>query len=369
MNIVYPTHNAGNNDIISLQEFDSNRFLKAWEAWIKDRADTTQEGYNVTVRCFIEWLNAHGVTDPKREDIISYREYLLTPHESRKTGKTITFSADTAARYFRGCKMFFSFLNYRFGYEDITRNVRSPKTKVKGFKRDSLEREDCLRILKSIDRTTETGKRDYCIILTCISCGFRIIELQRADIGDIETHAGERRLYIKGKGHLEKDDYKKIEPELWEALEDYLTARGTKDKEAPLFAAVASNAKSGGGRLTEPSISRIIKDVLKGAGYDSSRITAHSLRHTSVTLAGEAGADLQERSAHARHSSISITQRYDHTIEKKKLKTERRIMDYLFKADTVDETGIDIGSQAAELMARMTEDKRKIALELLERLI
>ena len=192
-----------------------------------------------------------------------------------------------------------------------------------------------------------------------------IVELQRADIGDVETHAGEHRLYIAGKAHREKDDFKRIEAELWDALEDYLTARGTRDKDAPLFAAVASNAKPGGGRLAEPSLSRIIKTRLKAAGYDSRRVTAHSLRHTSVTLAGEAGADLQERKAHARHSSIAVTQRYDHTIEKKKLKTERRIMDYLFKGDSISE---DPEAQAAELMAKIPANKRAKALELLEAL-
>lgn len=352
------------NETLTAQGFNSSFFVNAWEAWIKDREETTKAGYNVTVKCFLEWLMNNGITAPTRDDIVSYRQWLITPHTSRKTGETITFSADTAARYFRGCKMFFSFLETQGFYPDITKNVRSPKTKVRQFKRDSLEREDCLRILQSIDTSTETGKRDYCLILACVSCGFRIIEMQRADIGDIETHAGERRLYIRGKGHLEKDDYKKIEAELWEALDDYLTTRGTKDKEAPLFAAVASNAKPGGGRLTEPSISRLIKGVLKKAGYDSRRITAHSLRHTSVTLAGEAGADLQERSAHARHSSIAITQRYDHTLEKKTLKTERRIMDFLFNGETEKNTE----AQAAELMAKIPANKRAKALEFLEAL-
>lgn len=354
-----------NNDIITnAQGFNSFHFAEAWEAWIKDRADTTQAGYNVTVKCLLEWLNNNNITVPTREDIVSYRQWLITPHTSRKTGEEITFSADTAARYFRGCKMFFSFLETQGLYNDITKNIRSPKTKIKEFKRDSLEREDCLRIFESIDTSTETGKRDYCLILACVSCGFRIIEMQRANIGDIETHAGERRLYIKGKGHLEKDDYKKIEAELWEALDDYLSTRGTKDKEAPLFAAVASNAKPGGGRLTEPSISRIIKGILKNAGYDSRRITAHSLRHTSVTLDRKAGASLEEASKHARHSSITITQRYDHALEKADAKDERRILDYLFNGDISK----DAGTQAAELMAKIPETKRAQALELLKAL-
>lgn len=353
-----------NTTNIAAPSFNIAGFAAQWEAWIKDRAEVTQAGYNVTVKAFLEWVRNEGITRPDRDTIISYRDYLLNPHPSRKTGKEITFSADTAARYFRGCKMFFGFLEAQRLYNNVTANVRSPKTRVTEFKRDFLEREDVLKVLESIDRTSETGKRDYALILACVSCGFRIIELQRANIGDIETHAGERRLYIQGKAHLEKDAYKKIEKELWEALEDYLYFRGTQDKEAPLFAAVKSNAKPGGGRLTEPSISRIVKGVLKGAGYDSRRITAHSLRHTSVTLDRKAGASLEEASKHARHSNVVITGRYDHAIEKAEAKDERRIMDYLFQGETHESPQ----DKAAELMARIPASKREKALELLEAL-
>lgn len=353
-----------NPTTIAAPSFNIAGFAAQWEAWIKDRADITQAGYNVTVKAFLDWLRAEGISRPDRDTIISYRQWLLTPHTSRKTGKEITFTADTAARYFRGCKMFFGFLEAQRLYSNVTANVRSPKTNITEFKRDFLEREDVLKVLNSIDTRSEVGKRDYCLILACVSCGFRIIELQRANIGDLETHAGEHRLFIQGKGHLEKDAYKKIEKELWEALEAYLNARGTHTKEAPLIAAAGSNAKPGGGRLTEPSISRIIKGVLKRAGYDSRRITAHSLRHTSVTLDRKAGASLEEASKHARHSNVVITGRYDHAMEKADAKDERRIMDYLFKGDTME----DPEDKAAELMARIPASKREKALELLEAL-
>ena len=96
-----------NNSELTAQGFNSETLFNAWEAWIRDRASTTQAGYNVTVKCFLEWLAEKGNTAPTRETIISYREWLLTPHKSRKTGQIITFSADTATRYFRGVKMFF----------------------------------------------------------------------------------------------------------------------------------------------------------------------------------------------------------------------------------------------------------------------
>lgn len=351
------------NAVLIAQGFNTRQFAEAWKAWIKDREDTTQAGYNVTVKCFLEWITSNGVISPTRDDIISYRQWLLAPHESRKTGEIINFSADTAARYFRGCKMFFTFLEDQGLYKDITKNVRSPQT-AKGFRRDSLEREDCLRILESIDRNTETGKRNYALILLYITCGLRDIEIARAVIGDIETHAGERRLYVRGKGHISKDDYKKIEAELWEALQDYFNARGTRDKEAPLFASVSSNAKKGGKALCTAELSRIAKRILVKAGYDSPRITAHSFRHTSITLDRKAGASLEEASKHARHSSVVITQRYDHALEKAEAKDERRIMDYLFNGEAQEAPE----DKAAVLMAKIPASKRAAALEFLEAL-
>ena len=348
---------------LTVQGFNAAQFEHEWDAWIRDRAESTQAGYNVTVKSFIEWIYQNGITQPTRDDIINYKIWLENPHTSRKTGKEIKFSTDTAIRYFRGVKMFFSFLENQGLYKDVTKNVRPPQTKQKGFRRDHLDRDGCLKILASIKTDNEAGKRDYALILACISCGFRIIEMQRANIGDIETHNGERRLYIQGKGDTGKNDYKKVEPELWQAIDDYLTARGTRDKDAPLFAAVKSNAKPGGGRLTEPSVSRIIKNRLKKAGFDSKRITAHSLRHTSVTLDKDAGATLEEAQLHARHSSPVTTQKYDHSKNKEKATDERRIMDYLFSNETKDEA-----AQAAEIISRLDAEKRKTALDFLKAL-
>ena len=358
MNTLTTTTNA----LHVVPAFNGDEYASAWESWIKDRADTTQEGYAVTIRCFLRWLQESGIKHPEREDIMSYRAWLLTPHVSHKTGKEITFSIDTAARYFRGVKMFFSFLEDQELYKDVTKNIRGPIVQSSTFKRDALEREDVLRILDSIDTSTELGKRNYCMVLSIVDCGFRIIEIQRANIGDIETNAGKHRLYIQGKGHLSKDDYKKIEPELWNALQDYLNSRKSKAKEDPLFAAVDSNARSGGGRLTEPCISKVIKGILQKAGYDSHKITAHSLRHTSVTFDRKAGASLEEASKHARHSSIVITQRYDHALEKAEAKDERRILDYLFYGESQNTQN----EKLISVWARIPSNKKQMALDLLE---
>jgi site-specific recombinase XerD len=54
---------------------------------------------------------------------------------------------------------------------------------------------------------------------------------------------------------------------------------------------------------------------MRSAGFDSERLTAHSLRHTAITLSLLAGASLQEVQQFARHSSIDTTQIYAHNLE------------------------------------------------------
>ena len=346
------------------QDFNISMFSEAWEEWTRDRSETTRRGYNVTIKAFLYWIQEEGITRPQRSDIIRYREYLNTTHTSRLNGKPVLFTADTQARYFRGVKMFFSFLEAAGLYKDITKNIRSPKTNPAEFKRDYLEKEDILTILRSIDTRGETNKRNYALILTIILCGLRVIEISRANIGDIEKKGKERRLYIQGKGHDTKDTYKKIEPVLYEAIQDYLKMRDDISPEAPLFAAVGNNAKPGGGRLNVTSISRIVKTVLIKAGYNSKRLTAHSLRHTSITLDRKAGATIEEAQRHARHTSIVITQRYDHLLEKAEAQDEARIVNYLFSK----EEEADTDTKAARILEGLSEEKKLKAIEILEAL-
>lgn len=339
-------------------------YADEWLQWIADRQASTQQGYNVCLKCFIQWLQDNGITQPTRDDVIAYRQWLGTPHPDRRSGQVITFSADTRARYFRVCKMFFRWL-YTYGhYYDVAANVRSPKTNSDTFKRDALQRDEVREILDSIDRSTEKGKRDYALILLAVTGAHRIIELQRADIGDIEQVGGKWRMWYQGKGHESKDKTKNLDARVVEAVEDYLDARGCHASGAPLFAAIASNAKPGGGRLTEPSISRIIKKAMVAAGYDSRRKTAHSLRHTGVTLDRKAGASMQEAKQHAGHSSIAITQIYDHVLEQEEARDSERVYSYIFDEEQV----VDFSQRAAELMGRIPASKREQAIAMLEAL-
>ena len=77
--------------------------------------------------------------------------------------------------------------------------------------------------------------------------------------------------------------------------------------------------------MTTRAVSGIAKAALRDAGIDSTRITAHSLRHTAVTLSLVGGASVQEAQALARHADISTTMTYAHNLERMNAVPEQAI--------------------------------------------
>ena len=95
-----------------------------------------------------------------------------------------------------------------------------------------------------------------------------------------------------------------------------------------MFASTSNRSK--GQRIAEPTFSTMIKEIFRRAGFDSNRLTAHSLRHTSVTMLLKSGASLQEAQAHARHADPKTTTIYAHNIEKDQQHPEKLIYDHIF---------------------------------------
>ncbi len=214
-------------------------------------------------------------------------------------------------------KLFYRFLATEGSCPYIADHIKTP-TVLKGYKKDYLTSDQIKSILAKIDRNTLIGKRDYALLLLALTDGLRTIEISRADVSDMRINGNSEVLYVQGKGRLEKDEFVKISPELAEAIREYLTFRDKdnsveKDEGRPLFESCSD--RNVGQRITTRSIRWIIKGRMKAAGFDSERLTAHSLRHTAITLSLLAGASLQEVQQFARHSSIDTTQIYAHNLD------------------------------------------------------
>ncbi len=267
-----------------------------------DISEISVKSYKSGIKKFLMYLSENGITAPDRTTIIEYKKTL----SERYTAKTVSC-------YLSSVKRFFSWLDAEGLYKDIARGVKAPKLSHE-HRRDAFSAEELGKIISGLDRTSLEDKRDYAIFVLISACGLRTIEAVRADVGDIRKVSGITVLYIQGKAHSEKDAFVKLEQPVIDAIRDYLNERGEVKGNEPLFASLANRNR--GGRLTTRSISRICKTAMIHAGFNSKRLTAHSLRHSAVTIALLQGMSLQDTQMFARHSSISTTTIYAHNISR-----------------------------------------------------
>lgn len=301
-----------------------NSFIK----YLDDIQPTTAKCYAVYLNQFFKYLNDRAILYPTEKDIKDYKEF-LNSYINPKTNKHITQS--TKQQYFRAVKQLFLWLDSQEIYRDIAHNTRNFKLKKdinNRTSKDSFNEEDIRIILNSIDRTTATGLRDYAIILLAVTGGLRINEISNIDRQDMELIKNECRLYILGKGYKSKDTYIKVIPAVHQAIKEYLKTRGNVKPTDALFTSTSNRSKNQ--RITKQSISQIIKKRFRHAGYDSQRLTAHSLRHTSITLLLNAGADIYTAQMHARHQDPKTTEIYIHKNTKDTAHTEQDIYNQIF---------------------------------------
>jgi len=270
-----------------------------------DVREKSAETYTRNLRPMFRYFAENGITHPQREDIISYRESL----------KARGLKPTTVQNYITASRLFFEWTEQERIYPNVAAHVKGAKLD-REHKKDYLTSAQCKNVFRGIDTSTPTGLRDYAIVALTITGALRTIEVSRADIGDLRTLGDMTVLYIQGKGRDEKTEYVKVSEPVERAIRAYLKARGESDPSAPLFASTSNNSK--GGRMSTRSISGICKGAMVDAGYNSSRLTAHSMRHTGVTLSLLNGATLEEAQEYARHANIATTMIYNHALEKAK---------------------------------------------------
>lgn len=270
-----------------------------------DAKPRTVETYGKALRQLWGYLQEQNIPYPEREDILAYRDSL------RERG----YKPSTIQSYITAARLFFRWTAQEGFYPNIAEHMKGA-TIDKSHKKDYLTSAQAKDLLDSIERDTLKGLRDYAMLALMITGGLRAIEVQRANIGDLRAAGNMVVLYVQGKGRDEKSEYVKVSEPVERAIRDYLTARGKRPDTAPLFASLSNNNK--GERLTTRSISGTVKQRMQRAGFDSDRLTAHSLRHTAVTLSLLAGQDLAEVQQFARHSNIATTMIYNHALEKAK---------------------------------------------------
>lgn len=312
-----------------------------------DRGERTTRTYLANLRQFAAWLKYTAVAQPTRQDILSYRNWLSSEHDAIEFAPETTMgwryrsghSSSLACKpatvrlYMQSVKQLFKWTAASGLYPDIAAQVHCPKVRGDIHKKDAFTPAEVFTIEKSIEtkaaernaaqalfakdtagrlqRSTEQGKRLYAMYLLAVNAGLRTIEISRANIKDLETKGGQTWLYIWGKGHSEADQKKPIAPEVYEAIKDYLSSRTDNPvANSPLF--VSTGNRSHGKRIATTTISTMLKSAMVQAGFDSERLTAHSLRHTAGTTVMELTNNLYTTQKYMRHSNPTTTEVYLH---------------------------------------------------------
>ena len=271
-----------------------------------DAKPKTVETYTRALRQLFNYLSLNGsLQNPTREDIVAFRE------ELKASGHKPT----TVTNYINATRLFFQWTEQEGLYPNIAAHIKGAKLD-RDFKKGYLTSRQVKAVLEKVERDSLHGLRDYAMLVLMVTGGLRTIEVSRANIGDLQTAGDNTVLYVQGKGRDEKTEYIKIDAKVEEALRYYLKARGENNPEAPLFASLSNNSR--GQRMTTRAISGVVKEHLREAGYDSDKLTAHSLRHTAVTLSLLAGKDITEVQQFARHANIATTMVYNHALDKAK---------------------------------------------------
>ena len=284
-----------------------------------DASFTTVKTYHKSLRQMFSYLSSRGISKPTRENLLEFRQYL---EDTNHKPTTITLYLAAARRFFTWCES-------KGIYPNIAGGIKAPRIS-KGHKKDYLSASQIKQIMSNINRDSLEGKRNYAIIALMSTTGLRTIEITRANIEDMRNIGGVTVLYVQGKGKTDKADFVKLEQPVIKAIQEYLKERGQVKENEPLFASCSRRNK--GGRLTTRTISSICKQSMIKTGFNSSRLTAHSLRHSAITIALMSGINLADVQAYARHTSINTTMIYAHNVNRLKSLCEQSISNAIFYA-------------------------------------
>jgi site-specific recombinase XerD len=192
--------------------------------------------------------------------------------------------------------------------------VRPPREKRAAEDFGYLSEVELTLLLRSVPEAyKEKNLRDRAMLALLGLQGLRTIEIERANVDDLQQRGETTALLVHGKG---RDRLVYLRPDVLDALNDYLSFRSRVEPDGrglPLFASVGNFA--GGKRISRRGIRKVVDFYLLKAGLKKSGLSNHALRHTAATLGYKHSHDLRAVQDMLGHADPKTTARYARVVD------------------------------------------------------
>jgi site-specific recombinase XerD len=262
--------------------------LRAIAGYLAGYSGGTLGAYRLDLRQWVTWLDTSGigVLDVQRAHIELYARW---SEEHGLARSTISRRLSTICGFYRYCSQ------EAVIDRDPAAYVRRPKIDYESHTL-GLDRNELGAFLVQAGLC---GGRDHALMCLLALNGLRISEALGAQIDNLDYQRGHRTLLVHRKGH--KTATIPLAPRTATSIDLYIADRTT----GPIFLN-SDNTQ----QLDRHAAARIVRRLAKAAGINK-RISPHSLRHSFITAALDAGVPLRDVQEAASHADPRTTMRYD----------------------------------------------------------
>lgn len=247
--------------------------------------------YDRTAAIFVEAIG--GETAVPSLDATSVTEFLLQAVQGRSVAwsKTLVFGLR-------------SFLRFCFETGLTTCRLDRAVPPVAGWQKATLPEPvttgDLGRLVRSCDRRSAAGRRDYAILVLLSRLGLRAGEVSALSLGDIDWRTGE--LVIHGKGA--RRDRLPLPVDVGDALAGYLQRGRPTVSSRSVFITLSAPLRP----LSSGGVRAAVRYACRRAGIEG--FGSHRLRHSAATEMLRKGSSLVEIAQILRHENLETTSIY-----------------------------------------------------------
>jgi integrase/recombinase XerD len=232
--------------------------------------------------------------------VLAFLNYLESDRRNKTSSRNVRLAAIHA---------FFRYIATRFPerLQQVQQIIAIPFKRTGTKSIDYFEYEELRAILRSVNRMTASGRRDYALLALMFNTGARVQEIVDLNCRDLQLQSPPQVTFL-GKGR--KTRVCPLWPQTAKVLKVLISEQGLDIRSnAPVF------CNQRGERLTRFGIRYLIAKHCRAAALISpslncKRLHPHSVRHSTAVFLLKSGVDLASISHWLGHASVTTTGRY-----------------------------------------------------------